>query len=383
MDFQWNPEQERRYNAALEFARDKVTPLFGGDSNRAKPFHREAWDCCGQGGLLGLSLPAAFGGQGLDALTTARVVEGFGKGCPHAGLLFAASAHLYAVAMPILEHGSDDLKQRYLPKLASGEWIGANAITEENAGSDVFALKTEARPDGEFFVLNGAKSFVTNGPVCDVIVTYALTSPSSGYLGISGFVVDRTTPGVEVGSEFLKIGLDSAKASQITFRDCRVPKSQLLGPEGAGARVFTSSMRWERACLFALYVGMMDRQLEETISYVRKRKQFGKALGRHQAMAHRIADMKLRLESARLLLYRACWTMDRGEDATLEVCLSKLAVSEAAVASSIDAIQLHGAHGVYSEDGVERMLRDSIPCTLFSGTSEIQRDLIARELGLL
>jgi alkylation response protein AidB-like acyl-CoA dehydrogenase len=380
MDFGWSDSQEELYTKAFAFCREHL---------RREPPHgvsgelpRGAWNACGGFGLLGLSVPVAYDGMGLDALSTAHVFEAFGRGHEDAGLLFAAAAHLFACAMPIVENGSEAMKAKYLPGLASGTYVGANAITEAEAGSDVFALATTAARDGDHYVLNGAKSYVTNAPAADVFLTYAVTNKAHGYMGISAFVVSRDTPGLIVGQPFHKMGLESAPIAPVYFEGCRVSKDALLGAEGQGALVFTRSMGWERACLFALYLGVMDRQLEQAVEHAKTRKQAKRAIGKHQAISHRIADMKLRLEAARLLLYKACWAHDSGKDATLEIALSKIAVSEAAVESGLDLIRVHGGLGIMTEVGVERGLRDAIPATIFSGTSEIQRNLVAARLGL-
>lgn len=381
MDFCWTKTQNEQYSRVLKFAQEKLNST----AKERKPPHQfgsEQWCLCGELGLLGLCVPKRYGGGGFDALTTARMIEAFGRGCEDMGLVFSASAHLFACTMPIVEYGTDELKEAILPRLCSGKWVGANAITEREAGSDVFALKTRAVRDGESYILTGVKSYVSNGPIADAIVVYASTNPSYGYLGITAFVVEKNTPGLVVGEPFSKMGLTSTPASLVYLEECRVPVSNKLGEEGQGAQIFKRSMQWERACLFAAYVGMMERQLEQTIAYARERRQFGKAISKNQAISHQIADMKLRLEAARLLLYRACWLFDQGKDAVLDVSMSKLAVSEAAIQSSRDAIQIHGAVGFAAETGIEGMLRDAIPSTIFSGTSEIQRDIIARELGL-
>ncbi len=377
MDFAWSEAQRDLYQRTLTFARAQL-----GRGAGERRFPVEEWRRAGEFGLLGLSLPERYRGLGLDALTTARAVEAFGRGCRDGGLVFSASAHLFACAMPILRHGGEALRARVLPKLATGEWVGANAITEAEAGSDAFALKTTAVRDGDGYLLDGAKSYVSNGPVADAIVVYAATRPGDGYLGVSAFVVERGAAGLRAGEPFHKMGLDSSPIASLYLDKVRVPVENRLGDEGAGAAIFADSMQWERACLFAGYLGAMERQLDECVAFAGQRRQFRKPIGKHQAVAHRIADMKLRLESARLLLYRACWLRDRGDDATLEVSLAKLAVSEAAVQSAIDAIQIHGGAGYLVETGVERALRDAVPSTIFSGTSEIQRDLIARRMGL-
>lgn len=380
MDFSFFPSDERIYADALRWAAENVNPLLG---QERRDFNRNAWDALAEFGLMGLCVPAEHGGKGWNALTSARVNEAFGRACPDRGLLFAAAAHLYAVAMPIAEFGNRSLKQKYLPQLASGKLIGANAISEEGAGSDVFALKTDAVRDGEHFVINGRKSFVTNAPVSDLILAFGITDKSSGYFGLSAFLVERNSNGIKLGEIYEKTGLHSAKASWLSFENCRIPETNLVGDEGSGTQVFGASMKWERACLFGIFTGMMERQLELTIKHLKKRKQFGKPLSRNQVIAHRIANMKLRLDSARLFLYRACTELDAGREATLEISSAKLAISEAAIENSREAMQLHGGEGVLQPGEIEAMLKDSLASTIFSGTSEIQRDLIARELGLL
>jgi alkylation response protein AidB-like acyl-CoA dehydrogenase len=381
MDFRWTKIQDELYDRVLGLTKEKLN-----SSTKKREFdysfNSETWHLFRELGIPGLCIPERYGGMNLDVLTTARVIEALGRGCEDMGMVFSVLAHLFACVMPIFEHGTELLKQEMLPKLCSGEWKGANAITEKEAGSDVFALKTKAVRDGDSYVLKGSKNYVTNGPIADAIVIYASTNPAHGYLGVTAFVVKKNTPGLTIRKPFSKMGLNSTPASAIYLEDCRVPESNRLGNEGQGARIFQSSMQWERACLFAAYVGMMDRQLQQAIAYARSRRQFGKAICKNQAISHRIANMKLRLESARLLLYRACWLFDQGKNSVLDVSMSKLAISEAAITSSLDAIQIHGGIGFMTEFGIEQELRDAIPSTIFSGTSEMQRDLIARELGL-
>ncbi len=379
MDFSWTLEQDELYDHILSLVQNK---LDAGDTDTHQPWTRAQWLLCGDLKLLGLSVPTRYGGCGYDALTTARAIEAFGRGCEDMGLVFSVSAHLFACAMPIVEYGDEIIKNRILHSLCSGAIIGANAITEENAGSDVFALKTRAVVDGDSYILQGKKSYVSNGPVADLFVVYAVTNPAHGYLGITAFVVEKDTPGLIIGEPFRKMGLTSTPACRISFDACRVPVANRIGKEGQGSQIFKQSMRWERSCLFAGYLGQMERQLERTITYAKERCQFGKPLGKHQAIAHRLADMKVRLEAARLLLYRACWRFDQGQDALLDISLAKLAVSQAAVMGGLDAIHIHGSTGINCEHGIEQMLRDAIPSTIFSGTSEMQRDIIASELGL-
>ncbi len=382
MNFAWNQSQQELYDRIVGFARE----CLGNDQvvvrEREHRFAADAWRLCGDFGLLGLSVPEKYQGLGLDALSTAYAMEAFGFGCEDMGLVFSAAAHLFACAMPISVHGSEAVKERFVSALAQGRMIGANAITESEAGSDAFAMQTSATRDGDEYVLNGHKSYVTNGPVADVFLVYAMSNPDHGYLGISAFVVAKDTPGLRVGEPMRKLGLATSPTASIYLDDCRVPASCRVGAEGGGASIFQASMRWERACLFAGYLGAMERQLAQAIDYGKTRQQFGKSIARYQAISHRIVDMKLRLESARLLLYRACWRSDRENNADIDISLAKLAVSEAAVESALDIIRIHGGNGVISEMGIDRGLRDAVPAILFSGTSEIQRNVIANHLGL-
>lgn len=377
MDFSWSAQQRAAQDAVLDAVREAF-----GDRPGTGFFTRDQWHTLGDLGLLGLCVPAEYGGQGLGALETAGMVEAFGRGCADTGLVFAASAHLFACTVPIADFGSDTVRAKLLPGLCSGDLVAGNAMTEADAGSDVsrLAVTAERAPGG--WLLSGEKSFVSNGPAADLYVTYATTDPDAGHLGVTGFVVGRDTPGLTAGEPFGKLGLLACPAGTVTFDRCFVPDEQTLGGEGMGSAIFQHSMGWERACLFAGYLGLMDRLLERCVDHVRSRRQFGRRIGDFQAVAHRVVEMKLRLDSARLLLHRACWQMDRGDDPVLAVALSKLAVSEGALASALDAVQIFGGRGYQSDHGIESYLRDTVPSTIFSGTSDIQRLLIAKELGL-
>ncbi|RCG33321.1 acyl-CoA dehydrogenase [Sphaerisporangium album] len=375
MDFSWDSGQRERYELVWNETRTWPDVKEGF-------FSREDWERCAGLGLTGLSVPAAHGGGGLGFLDTARTVEAFGRGCPDMGLVFATMAHLFACAMPVAEHGAPELRERTLPGLCSGELIGANAITEEDAGSDVTAITTRAVRDGGDYVITGAKSFVSNAPVADVFTVYASTDPAFGHLGLSAFAVRRDTPGLTVGEPFAKVGLDSCPAAMVWLDGCRVPAANRLGREGQGAAIFQSSMRWERTCLFAAYLGRTERLLERCVAHAAERRQFGRRIGGNQAVSHRIARLRLRLEAARLLLWQACWRLDRGEHAVLDIAMAKLAVSEGAVQAGLDAMQIFAGAGVRAGGGIERELRDALPATVFSGTSEIQLEQIAKELGL-
>ena len=375
MNFAKSDHQRELAENILAFAGDLPAP-------QGSEFNRDAWRRLGEHGVLGLCVPSARGGLELDCLTTALCLEALGQACPDFGLVFSASAHLFAGVMPIVEHAHPDVSAELVPGLVSGERIAANAITEAQAGSDVFALTTRVRRDGDHYVLDGAKSYVTNGPVADVFVVYATQDPAHGFLGVYAFAVHRDTPGLIVGERFETMGLTTSPISSLYLDGCRVSERYLLGGPGRGAAVFNQSMLWERSCLFAGYLGSMQRQLDQVVTYAKHRRQGKKPIGKHQAVAHRIADMKLRLEASRWLLYHACWRRDHGDTSVLEAALAKLAISEGAIQSALDALQVHGGMGFATETGVERALRDAVPSTVFSGTSEVQRTLVARELGL-
>lgn len=380
MDFGWSSEQADLHRRALAFARERLVPAT--TARGGAPFPHEAWRQLGEFGLFTLPLTTARGGLGLGSLTVARVMEALGQGCPDMGLVFAASAHLFACVIPAAHGASARLAAEVLPGLVSGQHVGANAITEAEAGSDVFAMRTTARREGDDYILDGSKSFVTNAPYGEELLVYAVTDRDGGFLGVSAFMVNRSTPGLSVGPAWDKMGLETAGTAPIYLDGVRVPSWRRVGAEGGGARLFQHSMAWERCCLLAAFSGAMEAELEECLAYARQRQQFGRPIAKNQAVSHRIVGMKQRLDAARLLLYRACWAHDTGADATVEISLAKLAISEAAVQSSLDAIGIHGGAGYIRGVGVERRLRDAVPTTIFSGTSDIQRELIAARLGL-
>jgi alkylation response protein AidB-like acyl-CoA dehydrogenase len=376
-----SPAQRERVEAVLRFARERLSP---GARQReaAGTFDRKLWDECAQFGLVGLPIPESFGGGGLDAVDTMLVVEALGKGCEDGGLVFSLCAHMFASAVPIWRSGAADIHARYLEPIATGKLISANGTTEPEAGSDVHGMKATARRDGQDYVLDGTKCFITNAPVADVFLIYAKTNPAAGFMGISAFMVPRDTPGLRVVPEHSKSGLKTSPWGTLYLDECRVPAESRVGPEGAGAALFGESMIWERCCLFALYVGAMDRTLGRCIEHARARTQFGHRIASYQSIQNRIVDMKLRLETSRLLLYRTGELHRQGRRCDDAVAMCKLWISEAAVQSGLDAVQIFGGTGVVGDTGVDALLRDAIPAQIFSGTSEMQRMIVARNLGL-
>jgi alkylation response protein AidB-like acyl-CoA dehydrogenase len=310
------------------------------------------------------------------------VMEGLGYGCGDNGLLFGLNAQMWSVQHPLLAYGDAAQKAKYLPGLVRGEIIGAHGMTEPDSGSDAYSLRTRAERVSGGYVLNGSKMFVTNGPVADMAIVFATVNADKGRWGITAFIVEKGAPGFSAGNNFEKMGLRSAPLGELVLQDCFVAEENRLGREGAGVAIFNSSMEWERSCILASHVGAMERQLEKAVAYARERRQFGQPIGRFQAVANRIADMKVRLETARLILYKVAWLKSIGQPAVMEAAIAKLFLSEAFVESSHDALETYGGYGYMSEWEVERDLRDAIGGTIYSGTSDIQRVIIARLLGL-
>jgi len=342
MDFGWTDEQLARRAAACGFAQRELGDETLVERDHEGRFARELWERCARFGILSLSVPAEFGGAEIDLPTAMLVMEGLGEGCPDNGLAFALNAQLWTVQRPIVRFGSDAQKQRYLPGLCNGTLLGAHALTEPDAGSDAFSLTMRAERRGDAYVLNGTKCLVTLAPVADVALVFASTNPAAGKWGVSAFVVERTTPGVRASEMQHKMGLRTVPIGELHFEDCVVPESARLGPEGAGVSIATHSLEVERCCILASQLGAMERQLQRSIEYTRSRKQFGQAIGKFQSVSNRVADMKVRLETARLLLYKVAWLVERGQPAMMEAAMLKLYLSEAFVESGMDAIRIHG-----------------------------------------
>ncbi len=375
------PEQRERLDAIVEFARERLSPG-ARERDAAAAFDRRLWDEAAAFGLTGLPIPEQWGGSGLDALDTMLAIEALGLGCEDGGLVFSLCAHVFASAVPIWRSRSPEHLERYLRDLTSGKLICANGTTEPEAGSDIYGMKSAARRTADGYVLSGTKCFVTNAPVADLLLIYAVTDPARKLFGISAFLVPRDTPGLRVVPEHHKTGLRTSPWGTIYLDDCAVPASARLGPEGSGAALFAESMVWERGCLFAAYVGAMQRTLDRCVEHARTRVQFGQKIGSFQSVSNRIVDMKLRLEVGRLLLYRAGELHRSRKRCDEAIAMCKLWISEAAVESGLDAVQVFGGSGAVTETGVDALLRDAIPARIFSGTSEMQRAIIARSMGL-
>jgi len=380
VEFGWSEEQAQFRQAATDFARKELNDGLL-ERDRRGEFNRVGWNRCAEFGVQGLPIPKEYGGMDADPLTTVGVLEALGHGCRDNGLLFSINAQMWTLEIPLRDFGSEEQKRKYLPRLCNGELVGGNAMSEPGSGSDAYSMRTTAERRGDRYVLNGSKTFVTNGPVGDVIVVFATVDRSRGANGIGAFLVEKDFRGFKVGRTLEKMGLRTSPMAELFFEDCEVPVGNRLGQEGIGQSLFTHSMTWERSCILASAVGSMQRLLETSLRYSRDRKQFGQSIGKFQLIGAKIVDMKMRLEESRASLYRTAWLMGRRKRAILEAALTKLVISENWVKCAEDALQIHGGYGYMAEYEIERELRDALGSRLYSGTSEIQKLLVASLLG--
>jgi len=381
MDFAWSDQQRELLDAVGRFASQQLNYDVI-ENDRDGVFNHDAWKKCGDFGIQGLLVPTEYGGFGQDPLTTVAALERLGYACKDNGLLFSINAHMWTAVIPLVYNGTEAQKKKYLPGLCNGSLIGGNAMSEPNSGSDAFALATTAIKKDSRYVLNGSKIFVTNGPIADLLVVFATVDKTRGPDGITAFLVEKDSPGMTVAGKFEKMGVRTSPMAEVFFENCEVPEENLLGKEGGGAFLFTRSMTWERGCILASAVGAMQRLLETCIRYANERKQAGQSIGKFQLVATKIVDMKLRVESSRHMLYHCAWLSSHRKSVYLEAAMTKLHISDCWVKCCEDAIQIHGGYGYMTEYEVERELRDAIGSKLYSGTSEIQRNIIASMLGL-
>jgi alkylation response protein AidB-like acyl-CoA dehydrogenase len=381
LDFAWSDDELTLQKSIIKFAREELNQdLIARDLKQE--FSWDGWKRCAVFGIQGLPVAQEYGGGGADILTTVCALEALGYGCRDNGLIFSINAHMWSSEIPFQSFGSDEQKRRYLPKLVSGEFVGAHAMTEPSSGSDAFALLSRAQRKSDRYVINGTKTFITNAPIADVVIVFANVDPTKGAAGITAFVVDRGTPGFTVSKKLDKMGLRTSPMAELVFEDCEVPAENVLGREGLGQAIFTASMEWERICILASHLGMMRRLLETSLQYATDRQQFGQPIGQFPAIASKIADMDIRLETARLILYKAGWLKKQGKHPLREAAIAKTYVSEACIQSCLDAIQIHGGYGYMTDYQIERELRDSIAGKIYSGTSEIQKMILAGFHGL-
>ncbi|MGO6726580.1 acyl-CoA dehydrogenase (plasmid) [Rhizobium ruizarguesonis] len=369
--------QQQISDLARDFARDRLAPG-AGKRDREHLFPREELKEMGELGLLGMLVPEAYGGSDTGVVAYAAALEEIAAGDGPCSTIM--SVHSSVGCVPILKFGTEEQRQRFLPKLASGEWIGGFALTEPQAGSDASNLKTRARRDGGHYVLDGSKQFITSGKNGDVIIVFAVTDPDVGKKGITAFIVPTDTPGYEVIRVEEKLGLHSSDTCQIAFNGMRIPAELRLGAEGEGYRIALANLEGGRIGIAAQAVGMARAAFEAARDYARERTAFGKPIVEHQAVAFRLADMAVRIEAARQLVFHAASLREAGLPCLSEASMAKLFASEMAERVCSDAIQIHGGYGYMADYPVERIYRDVRICQIYEGTSDVQRMVIARNL---
>jgi len=329
-------------------------------------------------GLLGVLVPQEYGGSGFGYLEYITAIIELGKVCGAIGLSMAA--HNSLCTGHILEHGSEEQKRKYLPKLATGEWIGAWGLTEHNTGSDAGGMNTTAVKDGDYYIINGAKNFITHGISGDVAVVIVRTGEKGDSHGMSAFIIEKGTPGFYSGKKENKLGMRASETAELIFQDCRVHKSQMIGKEGDGFIQAMKVLDGGRISIAALSCGIARGAYEAALKYAKERIQFGKPIAQHQAIAFKLADMAMEIEAAELLTYQAGDLKNRGQKTTKESSIAKYYASEVAVKVSTDAVQIFGGYGYTKDFPVEKYYRDSKLCTIGEGTSEIQKLVISRQI---
>jgi alkylation response protein AidB-like acyl-CoA dehydrogenase len=377
MNFELTEEQQMIRKMVRDFAENEVAPL-AQETDKTGQFPWQIIHKMGKLGLMGLPFSEEYGGAGADTVSYAIAVEEISRVCGSTGITLAA--HISLATFPIHHFGSEEQKRKYVPKLASGEWIGALGLTEPGAGSDAGGIKTRAVLDGDKWVINGQKCFITNGSIADVVVLTALTDPEKRTRGISSFIMEKGTPGFRPGRDEEKMGLKGSITSELFFEGCRIPKENILGTPGDGFKQALVTLDGGRISIGAMALGLAQGAFERALAYSKERQQFDQPICNFQAVQWMLADMATEIEAARLMVYRAAWLEDQGVRFTKEAAMAKLYASEAAERACFKALQIHGGYGYMREYEVERMYRDQRLCTIGEGTSEIQRLVIARQV---
>jgi alkylation response protein AidB-like acyl-CoA dehydrogenase len=376
-DLTLSEEQELAQRSAREFAMERVLPRAAeiDEQGRIPP---ELLREMGTLGFMGTYVPEQYGGSGLDDLAYALIVEEINRACASTGVVLCS--HMSLAVDPILRHGNDAQRERYLPKLARGEWIGCFALSEPASGSDAAAMRTAARRDGPGWILNGTKNFITNGSLANVAIVFAQTDPALRHRGIAAFIVEKGTPGFSVGKLEKKLGIRGSDTAQLIFQDARVPAANLLGEVGQGFRIALSTLDGGRISIAAQAVGIARACLEDSIGYAKQREAFGKKVAEFQGIQWMLADMATEIDAARLLTWRAAALREAGEDYTLAAAEAKLFASDVAVKAARDCVQIFGGYGYLKDFPAERHYRDAKVTEIYEGTSEIMKLVIAEEI---
>jgi alkylation response protein AidB-like acyl-CoA dehydrogenase len=382
MNFDLTSSQQTLQAEIIDFAQQHLNEDIVARDQEGR-FDRNLWRACGLQKWQGMSIPKAYGGAGYSPEDTAIAFEAIGYGCEDQGLAFAIGAHLFACVIPLWLYGSEEQKKRYLPELSSGALIATHAMTEASGGSAAFQMESRALEVPSGFELKGTKTYCANAPLADICLAYFPTDPDKGFFGgISAFLLEKQTYPFQVSAPIQKMGLRSCQTGQITFDSLFVGKECLLGKEGAGGMIFTKSIEWERMGLSALHLGCMRRLIERTITFVNERAPGGISLSKHQAISHQLAEMKLQLEASKLLVYQAANRIAHAKNSNLYTAMAKLFTSEHYKAMCLKLVQIYGGLGYHAEHEASRSLRDAVAATLYSGTSEIQKNIISRWMGI-
>ncbi|GAB4074831.1 acyl-CoA dehydrogenase [Barrientosiimonas marina] len=377
MNLQLTDEQIMMRRMVKKFAEEEVKPAVA-QMEAEDRFPAELIRKMGVLGLMGVPIPEEHGGSGMDYTSYIIAIHELSKVSATLGVIL--SVHTSVGTNPILTFGNDTQKRYYLPRLASGEFLGAFALTEPGAGSDAASLRTKAKKDGDDYILNGSKMFITNGGEADTYITFARTGDEQGAKGVSAFIVEKDTPGLTAGKPERKMGLHGSSTVELNFDQCRVPASQMLGAEGDGFKVAMANLNAGRIGIAAQALGIAEASLEHATAYTQEREQFGKPIAAHQGVSFKLADMATEVEAARLLVYQAAALIESGSPGNKEVSMAKLHASRTATQAAIEAVQLYGGYGYTEDYPVERFFRDAKVTEIYEGTSEIQHKVIAKSL---
>ncbi len=378
MQFRLSEEHEMIRKMVRDFAKNEVAPTAAARDEEER-FERGIFDQMAELGLTGIPWPEEYGGIGSDYLAYCIAVEELSRVCASTGVTL--SAHVSLAGWPLYTFGTEEQRQTYLRPLAEGKTIGAYGLTEPGSGSDAGGMKTTAKRDGDHYILNGSKIFITNGGVADTYIVFALTAPGAGHRGTSAFIVEANTPGFSIGKKEAKLGIRSSPTTEIIFEDCRVPARNLLGEEGQGFKIAMQTLDGGRNGIAAQAVGIAQGALDAAVAYAKERRQFGKPIIEQQGIAFKLADMATQVEAARLLTYQAAWLESEGLPYGKESAMSKLFAGDAAMKVTVEAVQVFGGYGYTKDYPVERFMRDAKITQIYEGTQEIQRLVISRILA--
>ncbi len=377
MNFELNEEQNLIRETIREFSETEIKPGVMERDEKAE-FPKEVIQKLAELGFMGMQVPEAYGGTGLDTLSYAIALEEVARVDASTCVIMSVNNSLFS--NPILKFGSEELKQKYLPLTSTGQALGAYSLSEPQSGSDAKAMLTTATRDGNDYILNGVKNWVTNGINSDVVVVFAKTDKDAGHRGISAFVVEKTYAGFTTGKKEDKLGIRGSDTCELIFQDCRVPASNLIGEEGQGFKIALATLDVGRIGIAAQALGIAQGALERALQYSREREQFGRPIGDFQGIGFKLADMATRVDASRLLVYRAAWLKDKGKKIGEKASMAKMYAGDTAMYVATEAVQIHGGYGFIREYEVERMMRDAKITQIYEGTNEIQRLVISRQL---